>query len=116
MERRLDMAGEETLLSLLEQRDSGEGGLAAADAQRRLLLSAGREDDEAVLEFIAAGGEANIEDQMAVAGEHAVDEPSGAIMSLRLLRHASSSVHHQQYHDIDIVTVRVQVPADAAGS
>ena len=28
-------------------------------------------------------------------------------LSLRLLRHYASSVRHQQYHDTDIVTVRV---------
>ena len=31
-------------------------------------------------------------------------------VSLRLLRHLASSVHHQQYHDTDIVTVRVKRP------
>ena len=31
-------------------------------------------------------------------------------VSLRLLRHLASSVHHQQYHDTDIVTVRVKAP------
>ena len=28
-------------------------------------------------------------------------------LSLRLLRHYASSVHHQQYHGTDIITVRV---------
>ena len=32
-------------------------------------------------------------------------------VSLRLLRHLASSVHHQQYHDTDILTVRVAAPA-----
>ena len=29
-------------------------------------------------------------------------------VSLRLLRHLASSVRHQQYHDADIVSVRVE--------
>ena len=32
-------------------------------------------------------------------------------VSLRLLRHIASSVRHQQFHDTDIVTVRVDAPA-----
>ena len=32
-------------------------------------------------------------------------------VSLRLLRHLASSVRHQQYHDTDIVTVRVKAAA-----
>ena len=31
-------------------------------------------------------------------------------VSLRLLRHLASSVRHQQYHDTEIVTVRVERP------
>ena len=31
-------------------------------------------------------------------------------VSLRLLRHIASSVRHQQFHDTDIVTVRVDAP------
>ena len=34
--------------------------------------------------------------------------PAEREISLRLLRHYASSVHHQQYHDTDIVTVRVE--------
>ena len=31
--------------------------------------------------------------------------------SLRLLRHYAASVTHRQYHDVEIVTVRVAPPA-----
>jgi len=44
---------------------------------------------------------------MAVLGERA----AGARMeevSLRLLRHYASSVRHNQYHDTDVITVRVE--------
>ena len=30
------------------------------------------------------------------------------IVSLRLLRHYASSVRHSQYHDTDVITVRVE--------
>ena len=32
-------------------------------------------------------------------------------VSLRLLRHLASSVRHQQYHDMDVLTVHVKAPA-----
>ena len=107
MTHRLDSASEETLLTLLEQyraKDDGE------DATRRLLLVAHREGDEAVLEFIASTGEANLQDQIALLSERATEAPVEHEVSLRLLRHVASSVHHQQYHDTDVVTVRVKAP------
>ena len=47
------------------------------------------------------------------------DTPDEVLMerevSLRLLRHIASSVRHQQFHDSDIVTVRVEVPEAERG-
>lgn len=40
----------------------------------------------------------------------AVDDAIEREVSLRLLRHVASSVRHQQYHDTDILTVRVEAP------
>lgn len=40
-------------------------------------------------------------------GEQPADVPDDREVSLRLLRHLASSVRHEQYHDSDIVTVRV---------
>jgi len=49
----------------------------------------------------------------------AADRPDDVLMerevSLRLLRHIASSVRHQQFHDSDIVTVRVEVPETDRG-
>ena len=42
--------------------------------------------------------------------ERAVETPEEMEVSLRLLRHFASSVHHQQYHDTDIITLQVDVP------
>ncbi len=102
MTSRLCAAAEETLLTLQEQTDSEAG----AD-QRRLLLTAYREDEEAVLEFVAAPGGENLQDRIALLGRRSISASVESETSLRLLRHLASSVYHQQYHDTDIVTVRV---------
>ena len=105
MGERLEAAAEETLLTLFD-RDEGK----EEDIQRRLLLAARKEGDEAILEFVASAGEENLQDQMALLGEQTAGAPVEREISLRLLRHVASSVHHQIYHDTDIVTVHVKVP------
>ena len=104
---RLDAVCEETLLSLLQQDEPG-----ADIERRRLFLSARGEDGGAVLEFVASKGEEeNIQDRIALLGEAGAGAMIEREVSLRLLRHLASSVRHQQYHDTDIVTVRVERPA-----
>lgn len=61
----------------------------------------------AELELVAAPGEENLEDRMVLLTERG-GIPAEHEISLRLLRHYASSVYHQQYHDTDIVTVRVE--------
>ena len=107
MADRLDAVSEETLLTLLRDDEAAEGEGAAADQQRRLLVTARKEGRGAVLEFIAAGGEENIEDRLAILGEGGTEESVEREVSLRLLRHLAAEVRHRQYHDADIVTVRV---------
>ena len=58
------------------------------------------------MEFMAIGGEDNIEDRMAYLMDHS-DSPDESELSFRLLRHHASSVRHRKYHGIDAVTVRV---------
>ncbi len=102
--QRLDAIGEEALATLMQ--GNGERG---AGRPRRLRLSASRDDGGAVLEFIVASGEdSNLEDRIALLGEHTAGTPAEHEISLRLLRHLASSVRHQQYHDTDIVTVHVK--------
>jgi len=104
MQERLDAIGEETLLTLVEQNDDRE-----ITGPRRLRVSASREEGGAVLEFVvAAGEESNLEDRIALLGEHTAGTPVEHEISLRLLRHLASSVRHQQYHDTDVVTVHVK--------
>ena len=123
MAGRLDAAGEETLLTLLrdeEKEEDGEGGEMEAGEgggpRRRLLLVAHKEGAGAVLEFVAAAGNENLQDRIALLGERSAGAPVEREVSLRLLRHVASSVHHQQYHDTDIVTVRVDAPGAVRGA
>ncbi len=109
MANRLYAATEETLLTLHEKQSGGVG------EERRLLLTARREDDGAVLEFVAATGEENLQDRIALLGKQSISASVEREVSLRLLRHLASSVYHQQYYDTDIVTVRVEVPIPASG-
>ena len=60
----------------------------------------------AELEFLAAEEGDNLEHRMALL-DKPVDAPIEQDVSLRLLRHYASSVHHRQYHDMDILTVHV---------
>ncbi len=99
--QRLCLIGEEALTSLLQQVEAK----AAEPAKPRLRVLA-RQDGAAVeLEFMAAVGEDNLEDHLALLGDQ-VETLDEREFSLRLLRHFASSVRHQQYHNIDIVTVR----------
>ncbi len=109
MAARLDAVGEEALLTLLD-----EAGSDASAKPRRLLVTARREDGGATLEFVASPGEGNLQDRIAVLGEAGAGDAFEREASLRLLRHLASSVRHQQYHDTDIVTVRVEPPAPGA--
>ena len=108
MANRLEASSEETLLTLLGQDDADAGD----GRRRRLVLLARREDGGAVLEFIAGAGGDNLQDRIALLGDEAASAPVEREVSLRLLRHFASSVLHQQYHDMDVVTVRVDVPTD----
>ena len=100
---RLVLVGEETLASMLsEQEDSLE-----KDRPRRLVVSARAGGGGAELEFVSAAGEENLEDRLAYLGEKPDIQDSREI-SFRLLHHYASSVRHQKYHGVDIVTVNVE--------
>ena len=105
MAGRLRAVAEETLLTLADRETAGE-----IESERRLLLTARRDGASAELEFVAAAGDGNLEDRMALLGEPEAEVPLDHEISLRLLQHFASSVRHQQYHDTDVVTVRVDAP------
>ena len=99
---RLVLVGEETLSSLLSVEDDSLGG-----ETRRLVVTARTEGSGAELEFLSAHEGENIEDRLAYMGE-TLEIQDGREISFRLLRHYASSVRHQKYHGVDIVTVRVE--------
>ena len=104
MVHRLESAGERTLLTLTGPDERGE-----KSPRRRLFLSAHEEAGGAVLEFVAAVGEENVQDRIVFRAERPEDLMDGEV-SLRLLRHIVASVRHQQFHETDTVTVRVEAP------
>ena len=103
---RVDAVVEEALLTLA--RDAEDG----TERRRRLLVACFPEGNGAGLEFIAAGGTENIEDRLAVLGETATEESIERDVSLRLLRHLTTEVRHRQYHDLDVLRLHVDPPAD----
>ena len=102
---RLVLVGEETLSNLLTEAE--EGDEAREGEARRLIVIARPDGRGAELEFISASGGENLEDRLAYLGE-TPDISDGREMSFRLLRHYASSVRHQKYHGVDIVTVNVE--------
>ncbi|MDE0168956.1 MAG: hypothetical protein OXS29_05495 [bacterium] len=101
---RLVLVGEETLSSLLEEPPDTSGG------PRNLLVTTRPYSGGAELEFLCASEPENLEDRLTYMGE-APDIADVRQFSFRLLRHYASSVRHQKYHDVDIVTVRVDRPS-----
>ena len=112
MELRLRTVGEETLRILT--RGEGLDPVAETEVGRRLMLIVRPDGDAADLEFLATTDETNVEDQLAMLSEAAASLPVEAETPLRLLRHYASSIRHQQYHDIDILTIRVE-PVQRSG-
>ena len=97
-QQRLSAAGEETVLSLAQDEVDGD--------ERDLLVVAQRKQNAVELELVASREGENIEDRLALVGQWA-EQWAERDVSLRLLRHYARSVNHQQYHDIDVVTVVV---------
>ena len=98
---RLLLVGEETLNSITAEADEGENG-----KRRRLMVKARPTGTGAELEFVSGSETENLEDQLTYLEEPA-DVPDVREISFRLLRHYASSVRHQKYHGIDVVTVDV---------
>ena len=98
----LRLAGEETLMSLLQSDGDGD-----AEEVPRLIVLARPTADMVEMEFLAVFDEENLQDRLAYLSEEPRVLEEGEI-SLRLLRHYASSVHHQKYHGLDIVTVHVK--------
>ena len=68
------------------------------------------EGPSAEVEFVTAVEGENLEDRLAYLND-LPPIPDEREVSFRLLRHYASSIRHQKYHGVDIVTVSV----DGAG-
>ena len=119
MKDRLSAVAEETLLTLAPldltsfSLDDDEDEEAGDD--RQLVVIASSDGDAAELEFIGgAGDEQNIEDRVRQLEQHDSENVVEQELSLQLLRNYASSVEHHQYHDTDIIKVRVDQPTAAA--
>ena len=115
---RMEAASEETLLMLLEARGGTTEGDDHGDGRRALLVTASREAEYAVLQFKAAAPgqeDLNLQDRLAVLGDEAQTGPEEQEISLRLLRHLASSVRHQQFRNVDIVTLKVAAERRSGG-
>ncbi len=102
---RLHAVSEEAMLTLLHREDDDETD------KRFLQLITRKLGGRAILEFVVAHGAENLQDTIAFLGEPATQADIEQPASLRLLRHYTSSIRHQQYHDADVVTIHVDVVA-----
>ena len=103
---RLHHVGEEVTLNLLEQAHDDK----SSEEESRKLVAIARLDESCVeVEFVVFSQdtfEQNIKDRLTyLEGDSSLED--GQQFSMRLLSHYASSVHHQKYYGIDIVTVRV---------
>ncbi len=98
-QNRIALVGEETLASI--QAEDAED-----ERSKQLIVAAHLDGKQIELEFVAAYEGENIEDQLSYLGE-TPDITDDREVSFRLLRHYASSVRHQKYHGVDIVTVNV---------
>ena len=100
---RLTSAGEETLAILLQE----SGADPADSAGRQLTVIARVEGNTAELEFVTSLEGENLEDHLSYLNE-LPPMPDEREVSYRLLWHYASSVRHQKYHGLDIITVQVE--------
>ncbi len=101
---RLRLVGEEVILSLLDEHNGGPG-----EQKRRLVASIRPDGGSAELEIVVASDDAiqgNIENRMAYLGHDQMLE-DGQELSVNILNHYASSVHHRKYYGIDIISCHV---------
>ena len=97
---RLASAGEEALAVLLQEHSE-------SDTPLRLSVAARPEDHAAELEFMTSLEGENVEDHLTYLSK-LPPAPDEREVSFRLLLYYASSVSHQKYHGVDIITVRVE--------
>ncbi len=94
-------AAEEALLILCNQTET-------AEEKGLLQLMIKAESEQAVLEFIAADSKENLQDRIALMGSDFSAPDLEREVSLRMLKHLTTSVQHERYHGTDIITLEVR--------
>ena len=102
-QNRVALVGEEILASLNDMSDGDDDN----ELQKRLAIAAHAIGREIEVEFVVAYEGDNIEDHLAYLGE-TPDIADDREISFRLIHHYASSVRHQKYHGVDIITVVVE--------
>lgn len=97
---RVEAAVEEALLILCSQTapDKKDGVL-------QLMLKG--DSDRATLEFVAADSTANLQDRIALMGSDVSTRNLEKDVSLRMLKHLTTSVRHERYHATEIIVLEV---------
>ncbi|MDD9995015.1 MAG: hypothetical protein OXS35_04600, partial [Dehalococcoidia bacterium] len=101
---RLRLVGEEVMLNLLDDENHDP-----VEPKRRLVATILPDSGSAELEIVVASDDAiqgNIENRMAYLGQEQALEDEDQL-SVRILRHYASSVHHRKYYGLDIISCRV---------
>ena len=93
---RLQLAGEEAFLYLLERQEAS-GPQPVRVAVRSL-------DDVLQIELVAGPDDVNLEDRLGKLDE---DHEIARDVGPRLLRHVAKEVKHEQFYDLDVLTVTV---------
>ncbi|WP_419863761.1 solute carrier family 23 protein [Candidatus Poriferisodalis sp.] len=99
---RLRLVGEESLLSLMEESESGQD-----PSPSRLVIVARPSATSIELQLRTSADAQNLEDRLTFVSERAPATEEHTI-SLRLLRHFASTVRHRKYSGVDIITVEVE--------
>ncbi len=93
---RLQLAGEEAFLYLLERQSESE--------PRPIRVAVRPVDDVLQIELVSGPDDANLETRLdKLDEEHEIVRDIGA----RLLRHVAKEVKHEQFYDLDVLTVTV---------
>ncbi len=97
---RVEGAVEEATLILCNQTDTEE-----KDGVLQLIIRG--ETDRATLEFIAADSTENLQDRIALMGSGISTINLERDISLRMLKHLTTSVRHERYHGTEIIILEV---------
>ncbi len=98
---RLQLAGEEAFLYLLERQDESK--------PQPVRVSVRPVDDVLQIELVAGPDDVNLEDRLGKLDEE--DHEIVRDVGPRLLRHVAKEVKHEQFYDLDVLTVTVDTRA-----